>query len=153
MEPRTTAHPAALVPGAMAALQALSGGPAKAGVPKTTLDLVALRVSQINGCSFCVHMHARDLRKAGEPDERIDTVSAWRESPWFDDAERAALALAEALTRCADRPDPVDDALWAEVAAHHGETAVAGLLVAIAATGVWNRLNAAARVPAGSIPT
>ncbi len=68
-------------------------------MPNTTLELVRLRASQINGCSFCVEMHARDLKKAGEKDERLFTVAAWRETPYFTDAERAALALTEAATR------------------------------------------------------
>ncbi len=152
MQTRTTAHPAMLVPGAMQAVLALGESAAKVGVAKTTLDLVALRASQINGCSFCVHLHARDLRKAGEPDERIDTVASWRESPWFSEAERAALALAESVTRVADRGDPVSDDVWAEAARHHDEIELSALLVCIAATNVWNRLNAAVRQPAGSIP-
>ncbi len=153
MQSRTTNHPALLVPGAMQALIALGESAGKVGPPATTRELVALRASQINGCSFCIHMHARDLRKAGEPDERIDTVAAWRESPWFDDAERAALDLAESVTRVADRGDPVSDAVWAEAARHHDEVELSALLVTICATNVWNRLNAAVRQPAGSIPT
>src|SRR5205807_9291958 len=92
-------NPATTVPGALQALLALGASLKKAGVPSTTLDLVHLRVSQINGCGVCVHMHARDLRKAGESDERVDTVAGWRDAPFFTDAERAALALAEAVTR------------------------------------------------------
>ncbi|HJR26456.1 MAG TPA: carboxymuconolactone decarboxylase family protein [Acidimicrobiales bacterium] len=141
-----------LVPGSLQAMFDLHGAVARVGVRKVVLDLVALRASQINGCSFCVHMHAADLRKAGESDERVDTVAAWRESPWFTDEERAALALAEAVTRVADHPDPVSDELWDEVADHFSEPEVAALVVAIAATNVWNRLNAATRQPAGSLP-
>jgi alkylhydroperoxidase family enzyme len=95
-------------------------------------------------------MHARELKDAGEKDERIWGVGAWRESPYFSDAERAALALAESVTRLADRPDAVPDAVWADAADHYDEKELASLLVSIAAINVWNRLNAAVRQPAGS---
>src|SRR3712207_6054018 len=117
MEPRMT-HPVMIHPAALQALQALNKATQHDGVPKTTHYLVHLRASQINGCSFCVDMHSRELKHAGESDERIFTVAAWREAPWFSDAERAALALTEALTRIADRPDPVPDELWSEVTRH-----------------------------------
>lgn len=151
MEPRMQ-NPALLLPGTAEAVIHLGMTATKAGVPKTTLDLVQLRASQINGCSVCVHLHTRDLRKAGNTDERIDTVAVWRESPWFTEAERAALALAECVTRVADCPDPVPDAVWAEAARHYDETQLAALLVAIAAVNVWNRLNGATRQLAGSVP-
>ena len=109
-----------------------------------------LRASQINGCSVCVDMHARDLRKAGESDERIFAVAAWRETPYYTDAERAALALAEAMTRLSDRPDPVPDDVWDEAARHYDEPALAALMLSIATVNVWNRLNAATRQVAGS---
>jgi alkylhydroperoxidase family enzyme len=95
-------------------------------------------------------MHSRELKEAGEPDERIHTVAAWREAPYFSDAERAALALAEAVTRLSDRPDPVPDELWDEVRRHYDDGQLAALLVAIASVNVWNRLNAATRQVAGS---
>jgi AhpD family alkylhydroperoxidase len=79
----------------------------KGGVPAKTLGLVHLRASQINGCSVCVDMHPRVLKKAGETDERLFAVAAWRDAPYFTDAERAALALTEAVTRLCDRADPV----------------------------------------------
>ena len=143
-------HPAMTVPGAMQALIALGTSAKKAGVPPRTLDLVHLRASQINGCSLCVELHSRELKEAGEPDERIYTVAAWREAPYFSDAERAALELAEAVTRLSDRPEPVPDALWEEVSRHYDEAQLAALLVAIASVNVWNRLNAATRQVAGS---
>ena len=108
MEPRMT-HPAKRVPGAMQALLALSASARGQGVDDQTLELVHLRTSQINGCSACVDSGAKAARKAGETEERLATVVAWREAPYFNDAERAALALAEAATRLADRPDPVTD--------------------------------------------
>ena len=104
--------PALTVPGALEALQKLSDAVRQTGIPETTLSLDELRASQINGCSICVDMHSRELKNAGEPDRRINTVAAWREAPYFTDAERAALALTEAATRIADRPDPVPDAVW-----------------------------------------
>jgi AhpD family alkylhydroperoxidase len=149
MEARMT-HPAMTVPEAMQALQALSASATKAGVPESTLELVHLRASQINGCSLCVGLHARGLKKAGESDERIVSVSAWREAPYYTDAERAALALAEAVTRLSDRPDPVPDELWEDVTKHYSELELSALLVAIASVNVWNRLNAATRQVAGS---
>ncbi len=112
-----------------------------------------LRASQINGCSFCSHMHAAALRKEGNADGKIDTVAAWQESPFFTDAERAALALTQYLTRVADRTgEAVPDEVWDEVADHYSEAELAALLVSIAAIQVWNRLNAANRQPAGSVP-
>src|SRR5262245_33978618 len=102
-------HPAFVVPDAMPALQALGKSVRKSGLSPELLEFVNLRASQINGCSVCVQMHATDLKKAGETDERIFGVAAWRETPYFSEAERAALALTEAVTRLADRADPVPD--------------------------------------------
>jgi AhpD family alkylhydroperoxidase len=143
-------NPALTVPGAMKALQALSKSAEVDGLPTSTRDLVHLRASQINGCSVCVDLHARDLRKAGESDERIFAVAAWRDAPYFTEAERAALALTEAATRLSDRTDPVPDEIWDEAARHYDEPALGGLLVAIAAINVWNRLNVATRQVAGA---
>src|SRR5687767_12240789 len=117
-------NPVMILPEAMQALQALGKATAKAGVPVTTLELVRLRASQINGCGVCVDMHARAARKAGETDERLFAVAAWRETPYFDDAERAALALTEAATRLSDRADAVSDDVWDEVADHYDERAL-----------------------------
>src|SRR5919107_263382 len=113
------ANPAFALSAATAPLMALGAAAKAAGVPAATIELVNLRASQINGCSVCVHMHARDLRKAGESDERIDTVAGGRDAPFFTDAERAALALAEALTRLADRPNAVPDDVYAAAAEHY----------------------------------
>lgn len=142
-------HPVFVLPEAMKAMQALHQAAEKEGVPHVTHKLVHLRASQINGCSVCVEMHARELRQAGESDERIFSVAAWRDTPWFNDAERAALALTEAVTRIADRPDPVPDDVWNEAARHYDEEALAALLLSIAQINVWNRLNAAVRQVAG----
>ena len=146
--PRMT-NPAFALPSATKPLMALGAAVKGAGVPVTLIELVNLRASQINGCSVCLHMHARDLRKAGETDERIDTVAGWRDAPWFTDAERAALALTEALTRVADRPDTVSDEIYAAAAAHFDEEQLATLILAIGMINLWNRLNIATRQVAG----
>jgi AhpD family alkylhydroperoxidase len=143
-------NPAISVPGAMDALLALSKSATKAGVPHRTLELLHLRASQINGCSVCVDMHSKGLQQAGETDERIFAVGAWREMPYFTDAERAALNLTECVTRLADRPDPVPDDVWDEAAAHFTEPQLAALVVDMAAINAWNRLNAATRQVAGA---
>ena len=146
------ANPAFVVPEALKALTALGTSAAKGGVPNSTLELVRLRASQINGCSLCVEMHARDLKKAGEKDERLFTVAAWREAPYFTDAERAALALTEAATRLNDRADPVGDEIWNEAAKHYDEKAMADLVLNIALINFWNRVNVTIRQVAGVMP-
>ncbi len=137
--------PALTVPGAMQALQRLGTAARSAGLPEATLHLVELRASQINGCAVCLDMHAREMKNSGEPDERIFTLSAWREAPYFTDAERAALALTESATRLADRADPVPDEVWDEAARHFDEAQLAGLVIAITAINAWNRINATTR--------
>ncbi|MDR6288772.1 MULTISPECIES: carboxymuconolactone decarboxylase family protein [Inquilinus] len=143
-------NPAVIVPGALQALQAFGTATEQGGVPPTTHQLAHLRASQINGCSVCVDMHWRMARKAGETDERLFTVAAWRDAPYFTDAERAALALTEALTRTSDQPDPVPDAIWAEAARHYDEAALGALVLSISLINVWNRLNIATRQVAGT---
>jgi AhpD family alkylhydroperoxidase len=138
-------NPGFTVPTTMQAFQTLGEAAEKAGVPETTLYLVQLRASQINGCSICVDAHARLLTIAGERDERIFTVAAWREAPYFTDPERAALALTEAATRIADRSDPVPNDVWDEAAAHYDEAQLGGLVVAIAAINAMNRINVTTR--------
>jgi AhpD family alkylhydroperoxidase len=142
-------NPALTVPGAMAALQKLGAAIKQTDLPATTLYLIELRASQINGCGVCVDMHSRELQAAGEPDERIFALAAWREAPYYSDAERAALALTEAATRLADQPDPVSDEVWEEAARHYDQPQLAALVVAIAAINAWNRLNAATRQISG----
>jgi AhpD family alkylhydroperoxidase len=142
-------NPVMVLPDVMPAMQALNKATERSGVPHATLGLVHLRASQINGCGVCVDMHPKMMRKAGETDERLFAVAAWRDTPYFTDAERAALALTEAVTRLADSPDPVPDSVWDEAARHYDEQALAGLVTAIAAINVWNRLNVATRQPAG----
>src|SRR5437660_9797944 len=143
-------NPAAILPDAMHGIQALLKATRKGGVPSATLELVHLRTSQINGCSFCVDAGARSARKAGETDERLFTVAAWREAPYFTDAERAALALTEAVTRLADRADPVPDSIWDEAAQHYDEPGLAALILMIYSTILLHRLNATTRKVAAS---
>lgn len=140
-------NPAMVVPEAMQAMLALGKAARNGGAPPRTATLIHLRASQINGCAFCVEMHARELKEAGESDERIFGVAAWRDTPYFTDAERAALALAEAATRLSDRSDPVPDDVWEEAARHYDEQALASLVVEIAVINAWNRLNVTTRQP------
>ena len=142
--------PALTLPGAFDAMMALSKSVAAGDVPRSTLELMNLRASQINGCAVCLDMHSRALKKLGEPDERIFAVAAWREAPYYSDAERAALALPEATTRLADRSDPVPDEIWREAAKHYSETALASLVLSISLINLWNRLNAATRQISGA---
>ena len=141
-------NPAVLVPGAMQAIQALIAAVQKTGVPPKVLHLVHLRASQINGCGFCVDAGVKHARQDGETDERLHAVAAWREMPYFSDAERAALALAEAVTHLDER-DPVPDAVWNEAARHFDEKQLAGLVLWISTTNLFNRANIATRQPAG----
>jgi AhpD family alkylhydroperoxidase len=149
MEARMT-HPVFLVPDALKALTAYSRSGEELGVPKTTIEMVHLRASQINGCSVCVELHSNALKKEGETDERLYAVAAWRDAPYFSDAERAALALTEAATRVADKGDPVSDQVWDEAARHYDEQGLSALLIAITAINVWNRLNASTRQVSGA---
>jgi AhpD family alkylhydroperoxidase len=139
-------NPAAVLPGAWQAVVALNKASDSGGVPADTMEIVHLRVSQVNACSACVASAA----KSAQSPERMATVAAWRESPYFTDAERAALALAEAATRLADRPDPVPDEIWDEAARHYDEQGLAALVLKIAVTNVFNRLNRVTRQPAGA---
>jgi AhpD family alkylhydroperoxidase len=143
-------NPATILPDAKDGIQALLKATNQGGVPSATLELVHLRASQINGCSFCVDAGARNAKRAGEGDERLFAVSAWREAPYYTDAERAALALAEAVTRIADRADPVPDAIWDEATRHYDEQGLAALILMIATTNLFNRLYVTTRQMAGS---
>jgi AhpD family alkylhydroperoxidase len=142
-------NPVMIIPGAMQALLTFSKLGKEGTVAASTIDLIHLRVSQINGCAVCLDMHWREAKAAGETDERIVAVAAWRDAPYFTDAERAALALAEAVTRLSDRADPVPDEIWDEAARHYSKQELGTLLLAIAAINVWNRLNVATRQVAG----
>ena len=149
MQARIT-NPAVSVAGAMEALQAVGDAVGKTGVPDSTLHLVGMRASQINGCGVCLDGAWRFQRAAGETDERLFALAGWREAPYYTDAERAALALAEAITRLADRTDRVPDAVWAEAARHYDETALAWLVLDVSVVNLYNRLNVATRQIAGA---
>jgi len=143
-------HPAFLLEGGMDALAGMNKVAASTDIPEAIIHLVTLRASQINGCSWCTVEHTRELREVdGASDARIAAVASWREAPYFTARERAALAFAEAVTRVADRPDPVPDELWNEVASVFSNREIAALLFAIGTINVWNRINAAIRQPAG----
>jgi AhpD family alkylhydroperoxidase len=143
-------NPAAVLPGLTKAVGGLYGAMHGGGVPAGLLELVHLRVSQVNGCSYCVDAAATSLHKNGEPAERLWAVAAWRESPHFTDAERAALALAEHATRLADRSgEPVPDEVWDDVADHFDEKGLAALLTMIATANFFNSINTAIRQPPG----
>jgi AhpD family alkylhydroperoxidase len=147
-------NPMMIVPGALQAMQALQSlrksVKQQGVVPWRTIDLVQLRVSQINGCSFCVEEHARFLKEAGETDERLFAVAAWRDAPSFSAAERAALALTESVTRIADQADPVPDAIWDEAARHYDEQGLATLVLMISTANLFTRLGTATRQGAGA---
>jgi AhpD family alkylhydroperoxidase len=142
-------NPALVLPDAMNALFALDKATERETLPFVTRKLVHLRASQINGCGACVVMHSHELKKAGQSEDRIFAVAAWREAPYFNDAERAALALTEAVTRLSDRPDAVPDEVWNEATRHYDEPTLAALIVSIGIINVWNRFNASVRQIAG----
>jgi AhpD family alkylhydroperoxidase len=143
-------NPAMLVPEAMSAFMALNAAIEKGTIAKKTRELVHLRASQINGCSVCIDMHPRMMAKSGETPERMFAVAAWRDAPYFTDAERAALALTECVTRLADRSDPVPDDVWSEAARHYDEAELAQLVLFVSLVNVFNRVNVATRQVAGA---
>jgi AhpD family alkylhydroperoxidase len=145
-------NPVLLLPEALEAAQALAASAAKGDVPQRMVELVLLRASQINGCGVCVDMHAKGATRTGESDERLHAVAAWRDTTYFTDAERAALALTECVTRLSDRPDPVPDSVWNEAARHFDELALASLLVTIGVINFFNRINVPTRQLAGRVP-
>jgi AhpD family alkylhydroperoxidase len=120
-----------------------------AGLPESTRELVLLRVSQINGCGFCVDMHAKDAAAAGETAQRLHLVAVWREATVFTDAERAALELAEQGTRIADAAGGVPDEVWANAAKHYDENQLMALVATIATINAFNRFNVIVQQPAG----
>ena len=143
-------NPGIILPDSMTGIQSIIKAAHSAGVPRSTMELAHLRASQVNGCSPCVYSGAISAKKAGESDERLFAVAAWRETDLFTDAERAALALAESMTRLADRPEPVPDEVWNEAVKHFDEKQLAGLVLWIATTNLFNRLNATTKQPAGA---
>jgi AhpD family alkylhydroperoxidase len=118
-------------------------------LPATTQELVALRVSQINGCAVCIDMHTKEAAAAGETSTRLSLVAAWREATVFTEAERAALALAEEGTRVADAATGVSDEVWAHAAKHYDEEQLTALVIMVSFMNAVNRLNIITQQPAG----
>ena len=133
----------ALAPAIRDAMYAFSAAAAKVSLEQPLVELVRLRASQINGCVYCVDMHAKDARSGGETEQRVHLVPVWREAPVFTARERAAFELTEAVTRLADHE--VTDELFNRVATHFSETELAELIWVITAINTWNRLGATAR--------
>lgn len=143
-------NPALVLPGAKNGIGAIFGAMHSSGIDPRVLELVHLRVSQINGCSACVDAGVISARKAGETDDRLLRVPAWRETDLFSEAERAALALAEAATRMADTSDPVSDAVFDEAADHFSEEELSAVILMVAITNFFNRINVTIHEPAGA---
>ncbi|MFH8442994.1 carboxymuconolactone decarboxylase family protein [Streptomyces sp. NPDC018026] len=122
----------------------------ESGVPTATQELVKIRVSQINGCGFCTDMHTKDATAAGETQQRLNLVAAWREATVYTEAERAALELAEQGTRIADAAGGVPDEVWADAAKHFDEEQLVSLLSLVAIMNAYNRVNVINQQPAGS---
>jgi len=144
-------NPGMILPEATKAIQELVKVAMSAGVPPTTMKLVHLRASQINGCSFCTLSGSQAAKEAGETDERLFTVAAWREAPFFDEAERAALGLTEAMTRLSDREDAVPDEVWDDAAKHYDERQLGALVLWIGTSNLFNRINVTIHQPAGEL--
>ena len=123
---------------------------AESSLPETVQELVRIRASQINGCGFCTDMHTKDALAAGETQQRLNLVAAWRDAAVFSEAERAALALAEEGTRITDAATGVSDEAWQAARKHFDDEQLAALIAEIALINAWNRLNVIAGTPAGS---
>ncbi|MGW6935569.1 carboxymuconolactone decarboxylase family protein [Lentzea sp. NPDC054927] len=132
------ANPIMSVPGAMKALLDLSAAAEKTGLDKDYVELICLRVSIMNGCGRCIEYHSDLLRKANVAEEKVDSVAEWRDVPHYTAAEKAGFALAEQMTHV-----HVSDDVWNEVARHYSEEQLAGLMIAIGAINLWNRMNVA----------
>ena len=143
-------NPAMILRDAMTGIGNLYKAMHQGGVAETTLELVHMRASQINGCSACVNAGMYSARKSDETDERLLLLTAWRETSVFTDAERAALALTEAATRLADRSDAVTDEIWREATRHYDESGLSAIILMIAVTNMFNRINATIKEPAGA---
>ncbi len=144
MEPRLNYGQTA--PGAMHAMSALESYVRESGLERSLLELVKIRSSQINGCAYCLDMHTKDARANGETEQRIYTLSAWRETPFFSDRERAALLWAETLTSLSQ--NDVSDEVFEAVHAQFSDEEMVNLTMAIIAINGWNRLA----VPFRSVP-
>ena len=146
MEPRING--AKVAPGVIEAMLGLSTYLRKSGLETSLVDLVNLRASQMNGCAYCIDMHWKDLRAAGETEQRLYGLDAWEESPYYSDRERAALAWTEAVTNIQDGHVPAD--VYHQVQKFFSEKELADLTLAVAAINAWNRLNIAGRTVPGT---
>jgi len=131
-------------PGIYTAMESIDGYLRSSSLERKLLFLVQLRASQINGCAYCLDMHWKDLRAMGETEQRLYSLDAWSESPWYSERERAALAWTEAVTRIADGRAP--DEVFKQVRSHFSERELCDLTFAIAGINTWNRLSIAARL-------
>jgi AhpD family alkylhydroperoxidase len=144
-------NPEVVLPDAMKGIQSIYKAMYQGGVSPTLLELVHLRASQINGCSACVYAGVEGAKKHGETDERLHSVAAWREAPFFTEEERAALALTETATRIADRPGKaVPDEIWDQAADHFNEEQLSAIILMISLTNFFNRINTTIEEPAGA---
>jgi AhpD family alkylhydroperoxidase len=146
MEPRIDIM--SVNPGALGAMLGLSNYLSQSGLDKKLIDLINLRVSQINGCAYCIDMHWKDLRAAGETEQRLYGLDAWRESPYYTEPERAALGWAEAVTQITNGHVPDD--VFEEAKRHFKDQELADLALAVVAINGWNRLNVAFRTTPGT---
>jgi AhpD family alkylhydroperoxidase len=138
-------------PGVYDAMEGLEKYLGQCGLEESLLHLIRLRASQINGCAYCLDMHWKDLRAIGENEQRLYSLDAWRECPYYSDRERAALAWTEAVTLITEGHVP--DAVYEEARAHFNEKELSDMTLVVAAINAWNRLSIAARiVPGGYQP-
>ena len=135
-------------PGAYKAMLGLEDYLHKCGLEESLIHLIKLRVSQINGCAYCLDMHWKDLRAIGEDEQRLYSLDAWEECPYYSDRERAALAWTEAVTLVAD--EHVPDSVYERVRPHFTEKELCDLTLAVAAINAWNRLSIAGRIVPGT---
>ena len=142
-------NPVVVLPEALKSLLMINDIASPDNLPAATKKFVHLRASQINNCSVCVDMHAKELKKLGESDERVISVAAWHDTPYYNDAERAALALTEAATRLSDRSEAVPDNIFEEAKRHYDEKSLAALIIQIALINFFNRLNVTVGQQAG----
>jgi AhpD family alkylhydroperoxidase len=147
-ELNTRLHYANVAPGAFDAMDALENYLASCGLEEGLLHLIELRASQINGCAYCLDMHWKDLRAIGETEQRMYSLDAWRECPYYTERERAALAWTEAVTLITN--GHVSDAVYEAVRPHFNEKELADLTVAVATINGWNRLSIAGRITPGT---
>jgi AhpD family alkylhydroperoxidase len=143
-------NPAMQLPKAVEAVGIMVAAVQETGLPWKTLHLAHIRASQINGCGYCVDAGSRHGKQAGETDQRLIAVAAWRDTPYFTEAERAALELTEAATRLSDRPDPVPDPVWDNARKHYSEKELSGLILWIGVVNLFNRMNVTTRLLAGT---